>query len=339
MKQLVSRTLERLAAGEKVVWCSILASSGSSPRGAGARMAVFADGSFLGTVGGGAVEQHALAEAMEVHRSGAEHARSFCLRPNEVADIGMICGGNVTVYFQYLTEKDVPALETMLRAMGEHADAWLCCLLREGKIADMGVYIRGEGLLHAGALTPAEVEPILGPDAVYRKGEPGCYAEPISQGARVYVFGCGHVSRELVPVLAHVGFSVTVYDNRPALATREHFPAADQVLVGEFTRFGEQITITDRDYVVIMTPGHQADYEVLERVLRTPARYVGCIGSRAKVAATQKKLREAGIPEADIQRTVSPIGLPIGGETPAEIAISIAAQMIACRSGKLEQFR
>ena len=140
-------------------------------------------------------------------------------------------------------------------------------------------------------------------------------------------------------MLAHVGFSVTVYDNRPGLATREHFPDADQVLLGEFTRFGEQITITDRDYVVIMTPGHQADYEVLEQALRTPARYVGCIGSKHKVAATQKKLREAGVPEADIQRTVSPIGLPIGGETPAEIAISIAAQMIACRAGRLDQFR
>ena len=339
MKQLVARTLERLTAGERVVWCSILASSGSSPRGAGARMAVFADGSFLGTVGGGAVEQHAFSEAMEVHRSGAEHAKSFCLRPNEVADIGMICGGNVTVYFQYLTEKDIPALETMRRAMEENADAWLCCLLREEKIADMGIYVKGSGLPHVQTLTPAEVEPLLGANAVYRKGEPGYYVEPISQGERVYVFGCGHVSRELVPVLAHVGFSVTVYDNRPGLASREHFPAADQVLLGEFTRFGEQITITDRDYVVIMTPGHQADYEVLERVLRTPARYVGCIGSKAKVAATQKKLREAGISEADIQRTVSPIGLPIGGETPAEIAISIAAQMIACRAGRLDQFR
>ena len=339
MKQLISSVLEHLRAGEKAVLCSILASSGSSPRGAGARMAVFADGSFLGTVGGGAVEQHALSEAMEVHRSGAEYAKSFCLHPNEVADIGMICGGNVTVYFQYLTEQDIPVLETMLRVIRENADAWLCELLREGKVVEMCVYEKGRGLLHAKALTAAEVEPLLGADAVYRKGEPGYYVEPISQGARVYVFGCGHVSRELVPVLAHVGFSVTVYDNRPGLATREHFPDADQVLLGEFTRFGEQITITDRDYVVIMTPGHQADYEVLEQALRTPARYVGCIGSKHKVAATQKKLREAGVPEADIQRTVSPIGLPIGGETPAEIAISIAAQMIACRAGRLDQFR
>ena len=83
-----------------------------------------------------------------------------------------------------------------------------------------------------------------------------------------------------------------------------------------------------------MTPGHQAEYEVLEQVLRTSAQYVGCIGSRHKVAKTKERLREAGIPEVDIARMHSPIGLTIGAETPAEIAISIAGELIAHRAGQ-----
>src|SRR5699024_2124079 len=88
------------------------------------------------------------------------------------------------------------------------------------------------------------------------------------------------------------------------------------------------------DYVVIMTPGHQGDYEVLRQVLRTPARYVGCIGSRRKIAATRERLLADGFSEADFARVHAPIGLDIGGETPQEIALSVAAQLVACRAGK-----
>ena len=102
MKNLFASMLTRLHLGENVVLCCILASSGSTPRGAGAKMAVFADGTTLGTVGGGAVELHAIAEAARVHQTGEGGVKGYCLAPNEVADIGMICGGNVTVYTQPL---------------------------------------------------------------------------------------------------------------------------------------------------------------------------------------------------------------------------------------------
>ena len=95
--------------------------------------------------------------------------------------------------------------------------------------------------------------------------------------------------------------------------------------------------VTEEDYIVIMTPGHQADFEVLRQALATPARYIGCIGSRRKVAATREKLLAVGIPAEEIDRVWSPIGLDIGGDTPAEIAVSVAAQLIACRSGHLEE--
>lgn len=335
MKNLFHEILRCLQAGEHVALCGILASSGSTPRGAGARMAVFPDGSTLGTIGGGSVELQVIAAAGEALRDGRGFVRSYLLHPNEADDIGMICGGEVTVSVQLLTAEDIPVADDLQRLTGTNTDAWLCTVLEHGAAARMDVWEAERGLLHT--LTPFEdaFRPLLCPHPVFQPGEPALYAEPIAQRGRVYIFGGGHVAQALVPVLATVGFSVTVYDERPSLADAAHFPTAEQVLIGPYGEVSRRLTLTAHDYAVIMTPGHQGDYLVLAQVLRTPARYIGCIGSSRKVAATKERLRGDGFSEADIARPYSPIGLPIGGETPEEIAISIAAQLIACRSGRL----
>lgn len=150
------------------------------------------------------------------------------------------------------------------------------------------------------------------------------------RAGRVYLFGGGHVGQALVPVLASVDFRVTVYDNRKELVNGNFFPQAEEVIYGNYKQIS--VTLTENDYVVIMTPGHQGDFDVLKQVLRHKLRYVGCIGSRHKIARTQELLRQAGISEEVIASVHAPIGLPILAQTPAEIAISIAAEMIRCRA-------
>ena len=114
-----------------------------------------------------------------------------------------------------------------------------------------------------------------------------------------------------------------VYDQREHAVTRAFFPDAAGLLTGPFSEaLARTGTVTAEDYVVIMTPGHQADYEVLVQVLRTPAKYIGCIGSRKKIAATRERLLADGFSPAEIGRVHAPIGLPIGGETPAPQAAS-----------------
>ena len=128
MKALFTSMLQALAQGEGVVLCSILASSGSTPRGAGAKMAVFADGHTEGTVGGGAVELESGKLAMEVLKTKQSLVHGYCLAPNEVADIGMICGGNVTVYFQYFdpqAEVDTALLRGILELLNGNQNSWL----------------------------------------------------------------------------------------------------------------------------------------------------------------------------------------------------------------------
>lgn len=321
MKELTKRLIKALENGEQAVLCTILASSGSSPRGAGARMAVFADGSTVGTVGGGKVELLAAQEALEVLRGAKTRVRAFCLAPEQVASIGMICGGNVTIYYQLLTAQELPKLQKMLDALNTDANSWLYL-----KIADGAV----EAFEILGEETAKEQPELFTSRAVLQNGEPLIYTEPLMRAGRVYVFGGGHVGQALVPVLASVGFRVTLYDNRPELADKAHFPQAEQIVCGPYDAI--TVTPTENDYVVIMTPGHQGDFALLSQVLRRTTRYVGCIGSRHKIARTQQLLREAGITEEAIASVHSPIGLPILAETPAEIAISIAAEMIQCRA-------
>ncbi len=151
---------------------------------------------------------------------------------------------------------------------------------------------------------------------------------------RVLLFGGGHVARALAKVLSLADYSVEVWDQRPEAVTPALFPDAAALRCGAWEAALEALApVAAEDYVVVMTPGHQADFTVLAQVLKTPAKYIGCIGSRSKAAAVRSRLLEAGFSEGEVDRVRSPIGLPVGGKAPGEIAVSVAAEMIACRYG------
>lgn len=335
MKELFTSMLQALSDGQSVVLCSILASSGSTPRGAGAKMAVFADGHTVGTIGGGAVEKCSGEKALEVLQSKQSLVQGYCLAPNQVADIGMICGGNVTVYFQYFDPADENGralLQGILELLRGDDDSWLVYRMDGGCVSAMGTFDEAHGLRFTDCITPEALRPMLLSNAFTKKGDPGYYIEPLTQAGHAYIFGGGHVGTALAPVLASVGFRVVVCDNRPDFAKPDHYPSAEQVILGDYLDIGAHLTLTENDYVCIMTPGHQADREVLLQALRSPATYIGCIGSRHKIAATNAYLMANGIPEADLSRVHAPIGLEIYGQTPAEIAVSVAAEMIRHRA-------
>ena len=149
---------------------------------------------------------------------------------------------------------------------------------------------------------------------------------------RVIVFGGGHVGSELIPILKKIGFEVVLYDCRKEFADAKTHPDANRIICAPYDDVLNNIRISKDDYIVIMTHGHTGDMEILRQVLPIGSYYTGCMGSRKKLQLTQIYLRENGISENDISRLYSPIGLEINAETPAEIAISIAAQLILHRS-------
>lgn len=336
MKKLFRAMLRELQQGRNVVLCSIIASSGSTPRGTGAKMAVFEDGSTLGTVGGGAVEYHTELLAREIHKTRHSQSKGFLLTKNDVADIGMICGGAVTVYFQFLdaAKPETTALIShILTLLQTNANSWLILAMRDGCIWSMGTYDEKNGLQYTDALTLEQLQPMLQNRAVLQQGPLSFYIEPLVVAGTVYVFGGGHVSQELVPVLSHVDFRVVVFEERPEFCTKERFPTAVDTVLGDFANIGEKIEIKPCDYVVIMTRGHMADRTVLAQALKAHPAYVGVIGSRKKIAKTNELMWEAGLTREDTDRVHAPIGLAIGAETPAEIAISVAGELIAFRAG------
>ncbi len=331
---------ECLKPEESFVLVSVVDSAGSTPRGSGAKMAVFADGSYMGTIGGGNVEYLSIQQAMQAIQEKKSLTKGFNLTKNQKADIGMICGGNVEVSFQYIDGQNTAYLEMldhMLKLYEEDVDAWLVTAMRDGAVCDTGVYDKKSGLHFMTAVSEEQIRPYLKNKSVQTDTDPMCFVEPLVQSGCVYVFGGGHVAQELVPVISHVGFRVVVFEDRENFAKPELFSGVHHTVLGSFKELSEHITIRENDYIVIMTRGHQSDYEILRQVLRMQTAYVGVIGSRHKIAATTKRLLEDGISEQDIARMHTRIGLQIKGETPAEIAISIAAEMILCRAVRNEE--
>lgn len=332
MRTMLKTMAQRLRAGEDLVLVTVIASSGATPRGAGARMLVGREGRITGTIGGGAVEYRSQQIAAQVLRDKTSGEQDFSLTNDDVQNLGMICGGAVNVFFRYLPAGDAETLalaDEAERRFASGCDLWLISEISDG--GRLGLYTAEGGFF--GLDAPDWVRETLTrhPRRTVRDGR-DFYVEQIASSGRVYIFGCGHVAQELEPVLTHVGFRCVVLDDRPDFASRSLFPTAEDVRLVDFNRIADTVTLGPEDYVCVMTRGHAFDTVVQAQVLRTPVCYVGVIGSAAKKAGVFARLREMGLTEADTARITTPIGLDIGAETPAEIAISIAGQMIALRA-------
>ena len=305
MKNLFTQMLYELEKGHDLVLLSILSASGSTPRGRGAQMLAGFQGRIEGTIGGGNVEHLAERRAQELlaeRRCGRER---FPLHPGD-GDIGMVCGGEVEVWFQFV----------------DAGDARWAALASEGL---KRIERREPGVL---------VQKLDGSPAELCDGPGEGLSIPLPIGERAVIFGGGHCAQALAPLLDTVGFRVTVMDPREELKAR--FPTAERFLCGDYERISEYLTVTEEDYLVVLTSGHAFDFAVQEQVLRGPFAYLGVIGSRSKTAAVNARLREAGVSEEAIAKVHTPIGTPIKAVTPAEIAVSIAGEMIYERAVRRE---
>lgn len=173
-------------------------------------------------------------------------------------------------------------------------------------------------------LTGKQVDMICG-------GEVEVFIEPLLPPPTMYIFGGGHVSVPLARMGKMVGFRIFVLDERPEFANRERFPEADQVIAEPYELAFSQLKFGRSSYIVIVTRRYQFDELALELALRTPARYIGMIGSKSKREAIFAHLRAKGLSEEALGRVHSPIGLEIGAQTPEEIAVSILAELIKIR--------
>lgn len=306
----VSAIAAELAAGRPVALASLLATTGSMPRHEGARLAVLADGSVIGTVGGGNVELMAIDAARGALAAGAGCSLEWLTHERN----DMACGGDALLAVRTLSAPDAPLLSELGDLLASGGRATL-----EERWDDPG--------RPTWSLRSADLARHASWDAAS-----STYREPVGAPETCHVFGAGHVGTALVPVLRSVGFVVRVYDDRPEAADPARFPEGTRVSCGSFEELAEAAPIEARDSVVVLTHGHAADAAVLERVLRRDVAYVGCIGSRRKAGLVRDGLVAAGIPRERADAVHLPIGEDILAVTPAEIAVSIAAQLIRCRA-------
>ena len=311
MNGIFTTLLYEMEKHHDTVLCTIIADSGSTPRGKGAQMLVGDAGLLSGTIGGGAVEGGAIALGQTLLRERRSAVHEYKLRHNDGEDIGMVCGGDVTVHLQFIAAGDPVWKELAGSVMQRIA------------LRQPGALVLA---LDGGAPALRDVP----------ETDSAHIALPLPIGERAILFGGGHCSLALCPLLTTVGFRVTVVDDRPELVTKERFPTADAVICCDLNRVTETVPIGEEDYVVVMTNGHSHDFAVQEQVLRGKYAYIGVIGSRAKTASVNARLREAGISEAAIASVHTPIGTAIKAVTPEEIAVSIAGEMICVRATRRE---
>jgi xanthine dehydrogenase accessory factor len=164
-------------------------------------------------------------------------------------------------------------------------------------------------------------------------GQMDVHVDPLTPASQLYVIGAGHVGWHVAQFAAPAGFRIHIVDDREKFASRERFPQADEIVVEPIAEWLHRTTLPAGAFVVIVTRGHQGDLEAMRALAARELRYLGLIGSRAKVIRIRKALLAEGMPAECLDRVHAPIGLDIGAVTPAEIAVSIVAELIAVRRG------
>lgn len=345
MKELYQSMLRLITQGESFVQATILTQSGSAPRTAGAKMVIRADQSFMGTIGGGLVEARVQELAREVFNTKQSVIKEYNLSGEEAGQMDMICGGRLEVLIEYMDASNSELYhiyQELVTAMEKRKWVVLVTPLFNPLNDNSRSFLVREDYSVSGTFNgPTEWLGVFAsqasgryPQVISLLGQ-RFLVEPISAYGTVYIFGAGHVSQKLALLTSLVDFRTVVLDDRQEFANCERFATADEVLVIEsFEQCFKNLKIEQDSYLVIVTRGHAFDKIVLAQALRTPARYIGMIGSKRKRDAIYNALREEGFTDKDIERVYSPIGLEIDAETPEEIAVSITAELIKIRAAQ-----
>jgi xanthine dehydrogenase accessory factor len=321
------------AAGHGFALATVVGTWDSAPRRPGAAMAVNDRGEVLGSVSGGCVEAAVYAAAGEVLATGRSQTQTYGVSDGEAFDVGLACGGTIEVLIRpesALTGLDrviaaVRAGRPVATASVEDAQLVVWPERAEGSLGDPEVdesaAAQAARMLAAGAtgtISACDVPVFV-----------QSYATP----PRMIVFGAIDFAGAVARIGRFLGYHVTVCDARGVFTTRKRFPDADELVVDWPHRYLAATAVDERTVLCVLTHDPKFDIPLLRVALRTPARYVGVMGSRRTHDDRLRRLREAGVGEAELARLSAPIGLDLGARTPEETAVAIAAEIVARSRG------
>jgi len=314
MRAFFARALSELEAGRRVYLCFVAANRKGSPGTPAAHMLLTLDGDQVGTIGGGIMEQRVLEDASWYLKSDwvllpqlqeLKHQKSV-----EEAS-GLICGGGQTNIFWIYEpcEQHIGQLERMIEVYDADASAYL--------------QVRPSGCqVHVGESAPRMKRHLEQGDATWN------FELPLFNPRRIVIFGGGHCGRALAELMNRLAYCVTVVEPRGELFTLEGLSGRVNVISQKFERAADLIAHPEFCHVVVMTYSLPTDVEALSGILRHPFLSVGVMGSRAKISRMKTQLESLGFDKNEIESVRAPIGLDFDSDTPDEIAVSIAAQIL-----------
>ncbi len=312
----VGGCLER---GERVFVACVAESTRGSPGTAGAKLLVAEGGGPFGTIGGGTMEHRLVEQARELLRSGGAQPEKRTLVHSDTAEgeqSGMVCEGSQTNVFCVLAgDRDCTTAGAIAAAVREDRPAWMA--------------------IDAGGLRLMERDADLSrpPFALTGEGELWHYEEDLLNRRRLAVIGGGHCAVALAEAMARLGYRTQIFDTRTEVVTHYRAAAVGTVThVADYAAAGPLIAWPELTAVVVMTADYLTDVRALLGTAELPFPFVGLMGGRRKIARIFAKLREEGTAQEALDRVHAPVGLDIGSDTPEEIAISVAAQILRERN-------
>lgn len=334
MNDIVLTIDEWLAQGLDVATATLVRVRRSSPRLPGAAMALASDGRVVGSVTGGCVEPDLIATAEQVLADGMPRLNEYGFADSDAFEVGLPCGGEVEV----LVERAERSL------MAPIADA-----IRADRPTGYVVAIAGDRLGERVVFEPDTPHPLIGDRArrmlelgtsgVADEDEGAVFVHALLPRPDLYVFGAIDFASAVAEIGSFMGYRVTVCDPRETFITRERFPRADELVLRWPHEFLAEAPVDARTAICVLTHDEKFDVPALTEALRTPAGYIGAMGSRRTTERREARLREQGISDEQLERIHAPIGLAIGSKTPQEVAIAIAAQIVESTRSRVEVAR
>ena len=347
MEPVYREALKLSEQGEPYVIATVVRTKGSTPQKAGAKLLIRKDGSGVGTLGGGCVEGDIWFAAKEAlrHRAGPEY-RDYYLNEEIAARDGLVCGGTMYFFIDPVWEPAamLPISKDIIGAYEGRQPVALATLIKlGGQVGTLGakLFIHSDGSPQ-GSLGTKERDR-LAAEAAQRLMDYGMnqhveatdgselFIEAYTAPASLVLVGGGHIARAVAPLATMLGFRLFVLDDRREFANSERFPEAEEIAVADYTTGLEQFSITPNTAIVIATRGHNFDDVALESAAKSPAGYVGLVGSQRKVILIYEELLKRGVSLERIREIHAPIGLDIRARTPEEIAVSIMAEVVQFR--------
>ena len=347
MRDLLTELSGWWQTNEPFALATVVSVRGSAPRQPGASMAVTAHGEAVGSVSGGCVEGAVFDLATEVLQSGRPMLQTYGISDDDAFAVGLTCGGILDIFVRpagaddrrqlpsvaaSISAEEPVALATVISgdaALGEQLAVWTD--RKEGSLGNEGLDVAvvddARGLLAQGQTAVRH----YGPRGQRRQDEVAVFVESFAPPPRLLVFGAIDFAAAVARLGKFLGYRVTVCDARPVFATAKRFPDADEVVCQWPHRYLGSTDIDERAVITVLTHDPKFDVPLLEVALRTPAAYIGAMGSRRTHDDRIARLREIGLTDAELARLHSPIGLDLGARTPEETAVSIAAEIIGVR--------